>query len=282
MVVALGAIIGAIISAMQIVSKWREEQRKENKVARKLGQAEKRVTFLDTWRRTQEPISSPERKQHIDTYVARELDILMVETLYTTEHSTSILETSRRWMLLFMPRSLWGWMARFGFFCTFPMFLLILPFCISEASRAWVESQQISTVGELGEVATVDLADNNLDTSEDTPDFSQMTIQEYGKWMTENNPESVERGVLITDSSELQNNMSSMNEDELEAGFADYLAALLFFGAITLCCYLTAVLDGRERKKPVTTERDPLPTFLRYLEDEIEIIDEKELEIRAA
>ncbi|MEZ6048068.1 MAG: hypothetical protein R3C11_21315 [Planctomycetaceae bacterium] len=130
MIVGLGAMIGALISVLQIISKWREDQRKEVKLGQKLAQAEKRVAFLDTWRKTQATVSAPERQQHIDYYVARELDLLMVDTLYTVDTSTSILETSRRWLLLFLPRSFWGWMGRFGLFLTFPMFLLLVPFSL--------------------------------------------------------------------------------------------------------------------------------------------------------
>ncbi|QDU81434.1 hypothetical protein Pla110_31750 [Polystyrenella longa] len=270
LIVALGAVIGAVISGMQIFSKWREEQRQDHRLYQKLQQAEKRVSFLDTWRKTQATISPQDRQQHIDHYVARELDILMVETLYTVDSHTSILESSRRWMLLFMPRSIWGWMGRFGFFLTFPMFLLFVPFCMSEISSTIAESQAVDVAdGVTSQPAIVATPE---------PDFGKMTIQEQTDWVAKQNRDALQQGALTTNTFPL---MSDLDDDEYTE-LTGFIAILLFFGSISLCCYLTAVLDGRDRKKYVGPQREPLPTFLRYLEHEIEIVEEDELDFRAA
>lgn len=277
MIVTLGAVIGAIFSALQIFSKWREERRQETKLARKMGRAEKRIAFLDTWRKTQSTVNVPERQKHIDQYVARELDILMVETLYTHQDSNSILESSRRWLLLFLPRSFWGWGARFGFFLTFPICLIYLILGMSliadKATRNETDRPLALTLLEE-EPATV---------QESQPDLNKMTIQEYAHYVSEQNPEAFENGVVAASNIPVQNNMSAEQlAEEEENMLIGSIALFVFMGSIAFFCYLLSVFDGRERKVENTSERDPLPSFLQYLEHEIEIVEEEELDYRAA
>jgi len=269
LLVAIGAIIGALMSGIQVIGKWREEHRTEVKTNKRLAQAQKKVSFLETWRNSQAAVNSSARQEKVDRYIADELDDIFIATLYPPESGSSLAFPSRRWFLMFMPRSFWGWMSRLGFFMFFPIFMMFIPFCISDVIYALNYEEPTKPLSLKPDQEIASTEDHAKENIVPPKPFSQMTVNEYAQFFHEQQEKNgtADSGVLtITD----ENGPIPMAEanKKREPNLEGALGAISFIGTICLCCYLVSVRDGKylvvENKKP---ERE-LPGFLIQAEEE--------------
>lgn len=267
LLVACGAIIGTLMSGLQLVGKWREEHREEAQTQKRFAQAQKRVNFLETWRNTQATVNSPSRQEKVDQYIADELDDIFIATMYPPVSTGGMTFSARRWMLMFLPRTVLGWLSRLGFFMVFPVFMLFMPFFIDEI----IQTINYQEPGEPISLQQTPASSTTEDSEEVTllPDkpIKDMTLSEYAAY---NMKRSEQRGVpsngVITLHDQTGQPIPLAQIEQEKPNLEGACGVMAFLGTICLICYLTSVRDGKYLEKQKEVVQRELPGFLIHTE----------------
>ena len=124
LILGLGALIGAVVSLIQVVMKIISERRNDAIAARHLGAAKEQIEVLAKWYNVKTQVSHADSHEELRSYVNVKLDKIIIEAEQSQTHDpmSRTVPALYRWLLLFFPRSPIGWLAR-----------ILLIFCITFA-----------------------------------------------------------------------------------------------------------------------------------------------------
>jgi hypothetical protein len=119
-VAAAISVVGILGSSAAGFSSWAEKRSIKAKHKDAIELADRRITFLTTWFKAQEPICTPQRLEEIKLEVSRELDYIrqsLSQSMIQVDRSTfSQQKVIQQTFLLFLPRNPGGWMCHALFY----------------------------------------------------------------------------------------------------------------------------------------------------------------------
>jgi len=119
-VAAAISVVGILGSSASGFFSWLEKRSIKAKHKDAIDLAERRITFVTTWFKAQEPICTPQRLEEIKLEVSQELDYLrqqLSQFVIQTDRSTfSQGKIIQQIFLLYLPRNFGGWVCHILFY----------------------------------------------------------------------------------------------------------------------------------------------------------------------
>ena len=119
-VAAAISVVGILGSSASSFFSWQEKRSIKAKHQDAMDLAERRIAFLITWSKAQEPICTHQRFEEIKLEVSQELDYLkqnLLEFKIQPEHSTFLQwKIIQRTFLLYIPHNFGGWICHILFY----------------------------------------------------------------------------------------------------------------------------------------------------------------------
>ena len=131
LIVLAGALIGLLPTLLTLFFSWVEKRTLVEKQNRVLGLAKQRVEFLTALAKAQEPLCAPERYQELQRSVSHDLDQVlenvrqvMLDQIDLQSNKKPQRNFFQRWLLLYQPRSVMGWVYHTIFYMLAGIFFL--------------------------------------------------------------------------------------------------------------------------------------------------------------
>lgn len=119
-VAAAISVVGILGSSASGLFSWLEKRNIKAKHQDAIDLAERRIAFLTTWFKAQEPVCAPQRLEEVKLEVSQELDYLrqqLQQLIIQTDRSTfSKEEVIKQTFLLYLPRNFGGWVCHILFY----------------------------------------------------------------------------------------------------------------------------------------------------------------------